>query len=149
VVSVVLVFLTAFFFGDSRVFGDLAFGDSVFFFGDFVDLAFAALAFLGDVASFLGLVVVVFLAVEEVDDVDTFFVATFLGEDLAVVVFLVVDFLVGVIDVFFELDVDLFFGDDGTVKPEVDCVVVVEVEDFFAVVFFFFLSLDCAPGISL
>jgi len=122
------------------------------FFGDLVDLAFAALAFLGDVASFLGLVVVGFLVVEEVEDVDTFFVTVFLGEDfVAVVVFLVVDFLVGVIDVFFELDVDLFLGDDGTVKPEVDCVelVVEEVEDFFAVGFFFFLSLDCAPGISL
>jgi len=59
--------LVAFFLGDSRVlgdFGDLAFGDSLFFFGDLVDLAFAALAFLGDVASFLGLdVVVVFFVV--------------------------------------------------------------------------------------
>jgi len=112
-----------FFLGDSRVFGDfgdLAFGDSLFFFGDLVVLALAALAFLGDVANFLGLdVVVVFLVVE------TFFVVAFFGDE--VVIFLegdlalVVDLLVGVIDVFFELDVDLFFGDEGTVKdPDVD-----------------------------
>lgn len=131
-----------FFFGDSRVFGDLAFGDSLFFFGDLVDFAFAALAFFGDVASFLvGLVVVVFLAVEEVD-VDGFFVMVFLGD--LVVDFLGADLLVGVIDVFFELDVDLFLGDEGTVNPEeVVVLVVVEVEDFLAVdFFFFFLSLD-------
>jgi len=140
-----------FFLGDSRVFGDfgdLAFGDSLFFFGDLVVLAFAALAFLGDVANFLGLVVVV---VFFVDVVEGFLVVAFFGDEvvdgfLVVVLAFVVDFL-GVIDVFLELVVDLFLGDEGTVRdPEVDCVEVVV--DFFVVVFFF-LSFDTAPGISL
>jgi len=58
--------------------------------------------------------------------------------DFLTVLALVVDLLVGVIDVFFELDVDLFLGDDGAVNedPDVDCVVVVE--DFFLMDFFFF-----------
>jgi len=119
--------LVTFFLGDSRVFGDfgdLAFGDSFFFFGDLVVLAFAALAFLGDVANFLGLdVVVVFFVVVVVVG---FFVTTFFGDEVVVGFFVVlafvVDFLVGVIDVFFELDVDLFLGDEGAVveDPDVD-----------------------------
>jgi len=125
------------FFGD---FGDLALGDSVFFLGDFVALAFAALAFLGDVASFLGLDVVVFLVVE------AFFATVFFG-DLA---FVAVDFLgdlVAVVDDFFELDVDLFLGEDGAVVevPDVACV---DVDVAFFVVDFFFLSF-LAPGASL
>jgi len=140
-----VAFLATFFLGDSRVFGDfgdLAFGDSLFFFGDLVVLAFAALAFLGDVASFLGLDVVVvgfFVA-------GAFFVVAFFGDevvDFLTVLGLVVDLLVGVIDVFFELDVDLFLGDDGAVNedPDVDCVEVV-VDFFLPLVdfFFFFLS---------
>jgi len=119
-----------FFLGDSRVFVDLVLGDSVF-------LALAALAFFGDVANFLGLVVVVFFVVGA-------FVVAFLGDlvvflgDLAVVV---------VVDDFFELDVDLFFGDEGTVVEEPDVDVDVDVEDFFTVVFFLSFSTD--PGISL
>jgi len=145
--------LADFFLGDSRVFlgdiGDLAFlGDSLFF-GDFVDLALAALAFLGDVASFLGLDAVVgFLAVVEV--VEVFFATGFLVE-----AFLEGDFLgdlVGVVDDFFELDVDLFFGEEGTVveDPDVTCVdVVVEVDDFLAEDFFFLATLPLDPGASL
>jgi len=127
--------------GDSLVFfGDLG----ALALGDFVDLAFAALAFLGDVASFLGLdVVVVFLVVVD----EAFFVAVFFG-DLA---FEAVDFLgdlVAVVDDFFELDVDLFFGEEGAVVdvPDVPCVVVV---DTFFVADFFFLTLFFDPGASL
>jgi len=143
--------------GDSFVFfgdlGDLAFGDSLFFFGDLVVLAFAALAFFGDVESFLVLVEVVDFLDEEDVEVEGFFVTVlvvaffgdlvdgdFLG-DLAVVV-----------DDFFELDVDLFFGDDGAVVevPDVACVEVVEeVDVFFAEVFFFFFSKSLAAGASL
>jgi len=136
--------LTAFFLGDSLFFGDfgdLAFGDSLFFFGDLVVLALAALAFLGDVASFLGLDTAGFLVAVEVE---AFFVVVFL-------VTFFVDFLgdlAVVVEDFFELDVDLFFGDDGAVVevPE-DCVVDVDV-DAFLVVDFFFLSF-LAPGASL
>jgi len=127
------------FFGDL---GDLAFGDSVFFFGDLVVLALAALAFLGEVASFLGLDC--FLIVV---DTAAFFVAVFL------VVAFFGDFLgdLAVVVAFFEFDVDLFFGDDGAVVdevPDVVCVVVEDVVDFLAVGFFFF-SFPLAPGASL
>jgi len=130
--------LVDFFLGDSLFFdgdlGDLAFGDSVFFFGDLVVLALAALAFLGEVASFFGLGV--FLTVV---DTGAFFVAIFL-----VVAFFgdLVDFLgdLAVVVAFFEFDVDLFFGDDGAVVvvPEVVCVVVEDVVSFLVVGFFFF-----------
>jgi len=160
--------LVDFFFGDSFVFfGDFGefvdlvfFGDSRVFFGDLVvdlvvDFALAALAFFGDVANFFGLVVVFF-------EGEDFFVGVFLG-DLAVVDvdvdFLVGDFVLGgdffgdltAVEVFLELDVDLFLGDEGAVveDPEVAWVVEVEeVEDFFEVDFFF-LSLVCDPGASL
>jgi hypothetical protein len=94
------------FFGDFGDFGDLGFfGDS--FFGDLVDLAFAALAFFGDV-DFLGLDdVVVFLVGDEVTFFVVVFLTVFLGD-------LGDDFL-GTIDVFFELEVDLFLGDEGAV----------------------------------
>jgi len=145
--------LEAFFLGDSLVFlgdfDDLAFfGDSLFFFGDLVVLALAALAFFGEVASFLGL------------DEDTFF-----GEDVEgflVAVFLVADFLVDLafvvvvffgeltaLDDFLELDVDLFLGDVEAVVdevPEVD-----EVDDVTVdfLVDDFFLSFILDPGASL
>jgi len=140
--------LTAFFLGDSLFFGDfgdLAFGDSLFFFGDLVVFALAALAFLGDVASFLGLDVAGFLVAVEVE---AFFVAVFLTTFFVDLVDFLGDLAV-VVEDFFELDVDLFFGDDGTVVevPE-DCVVDVDV-DAFLVVDFFFLSLFLAPGASL
>jgi len=144
--------LVDFFLGDSRVFlgdlGDLALGDSLFFLGDFVDLALAALAFLGDVASFLGLDSVVdFLAVV-VEDVDVFLATGFF-----VVAFFEGDFLgdfVGVVDDFLELDVDLFFGEDGAVEddPDPDVTVVVEV-DVFLVADFFLATLFLDPGASL
>jgi len=161
-------FFVDFFFGDSRVFfgdlGDLAFlalGDSLFFVGDLVDLvdlAFAALAFFGDVASFLGLEVVdAFLVEDEVDEDETFFVTGFFVVDEVDVVDFFGDFALaglvdlGVIDVFFELDVDLFFGDVLTCDedPEVVWVDVdfVEEEDLDFFVVDFFLSLD--PGASL
>jgi len=134
------------FFGD---FGDLAFGDSLFFFGDLVAVL-AALAFLGDVASFLGLEVVAFLVVDVVE-VEAFFATVFL-----VVAFFgdLVDFLgdlAVVVEDFFELDVDLFFGDEGAVVevPDEDCVVEVDDVVAFLVVDFFFLSLFLAPGASL
>jgi len=142
--------LTAFFLGDSLFFGDfgdLAFGDSLFFFGDLVVFALAALAFLGDVASFLGLEVAGFLVAVEVE-VEAFFVVVFLVTFLVDLVDFLGDLAV-VVEDFFELDVDLFFGDDGAVVevPE-DCVVDVDVEAFL-VVDFFFLSLFLAPGASL
>jgi len=142
-----LVFFATFFFGDPRVvffvvvfvvFGDLAFGDSTVFFGD---LAFATFAFLGDVASFFGLEVVVFLVVE----VEAFF-TTFLGDVVVDLDFVAVVFLgdlAVVVDDFFELDVDLFFGDEGAVE------VVVVVVVFFTVGVGFFLSLFTDPGVSL
>jgi len=107
-----VVFLEAFFLGDSRVFfgdfgdlGDLAlFGDSLFF-GDLVDLALAALAFFGEVASFLGLDVVDFLG----EDVEAFFVTVFLVPFLAFVAFFGD---LETVDDFVELDVDLFLGED-------------------------------------
>jgi len=112
-----VVDLGDFFLGDSRVFfGDLAFGDSVFF-GDLVDLAFAAFAFFGEV-DFFGLdVVVVFLVGDVAFFVVVFLVAVvdflaFVG-DLVEVVFL------GDVDAFFELDVDLFLGEEGAVVDEV------------------------------
>jgi len=151
---VVVEVLAAFFFGDSLVFfGDLAFfGDSLFFFGDFVDLALAALAFFGEVASFFGLDVVAFFG----EDVEAFFVAVFLVVDFLVDLAFVVVFFgeLTALDDFLELDVDLFLGDDltrGAVVdevPEVDEVVDVEVDDFF-VDDFFFLSLILDPGASL
>jgi len=118
--------LVDFFFGDSFFFGDFGdlldfFGDSLFF-GDLVVLALAALAFFGDVASFLGLDGAIFLVVVE-EEVEVFLatvflVASFFGDlDFeAVVVFFGDD--LGVIDVFLEFDVDLFFGDDGAVVVE-------------------------------
>jgi len=113
-----LVFLVVFFFGDPRVvfvvfgdFGDLDFGDSTFFEGDLVAFGFSALTFFGDVASFLGTDVVVFLVV----DGETFF-TTFFGDVVVVFLAFVVDFFEGdlavFVDDFFELDVDLFFGDE-------------------------------------
>jgi len=110
--------LVAFFFGDSLFFGDFGdldfFGDSLFF-GDLVVLALATLAFLGDVASFLGLDVVVFLVEVVIAFLATvFLVASFFG-DLTVVFF----GDLGEIDVFLELEVDLFFGDEGAVVDEV------------------------------
>jgi len=148
-VCVELVFFATFFLGDPRVdfvvvfvvfgdFGDLAFGDSTVFFGD---LAFATFAFLGDVASFFGLEVVVFLVVE----VEAFF-TTFLGDEVVVLDFVAVVFLgdlAVVVDDFFELDVDLFFGDEGAVE------VVVVVVVFFTTGVGFFLSLFTDPGVSL
>jgi len=140
--------LVTFFFGDSRVFlgdlgdlvlgvfGDLAFfGDSRVFLGDLGLETLAALAFLGEVASFFGLEGAFFV-------VDTFFVAvffvpTFLGDFVPV-------------PAFFDVEVDLFLvvltvDDEEVVDPEVDGAVVVVA--FFVDFFFFFLSFD--PGASL
>jgi len=114
--GLVVELLGAFFLGDSRGFlgdfvdlGDFAFfGDSLFL-GDLVD--FAALAFLGEVASLLGLDVVDFLGEVEAFLVAGFLLVDFLG-DLALVVVFFGDLAV-VVDVFFELDVDLL-GEDLT-----------------------------------
>jgi len=141
--------LSFFFDGDFGDLGDLVFfGDSLFF-GDFVVvLALATLAFFGDVASFLGLVVVVFL-VEEVVEVflaTVFLVSSFFGDLAFVVVVFFGD--LGVIDVFLEFEVDLFFGDDGAVVEDPEVLEVVVVDVFLVPDFFFFAStLD--PGASL
>jgi len=137
------------FFGDFGDLGDLAFfGDSLFFFGDLVDLALAALAFLGDVASFFGLDGA-FLTGDDVD-VEAFFVTVFLMIFFPDLAFDPI-FLGDLVADFFELDVDLFFGDDGAVVvvevPDVACVVVVAT--FLDEDFFFFLSLFLDPGASL
>jgi len=148
-------FLVDFFFGLSFFLGDFEgdlgdlvfFGDSLFF-GDFVVvLALATLAFLGDVASFLGLVVVflVEVVVEVFLATVVFLVSSFFGDLAFVVVVFFGD--LGVIDVFLELDVDLFFGDDGAVveDPEVPEVVV----EVFLVPDFFFFASTLDPGASL
>jgi len=122
--------------------GDLAFfGDSRVFFGDFGLETLAALAFLGEVASFFGLDGAFFVVVV----VEAFFVA----------VFLVPTFLDGdlvPVPAFFDVEVDLFFvvftvdEDDGVDVPEVEGAVVVVA---FFVDFFFFLSLPLSPGANL
>jgi len=144
--------LVDFFFGDSRVLGDLGdfvvvledldfFGDSRVL-GDLGFATFAAFAFLGEVASFLGLDGA--FLVGDVVVVEGFFVAIFL-----VPTFFEVDFgdLEPEVPAFFEVDVDLFLvvftvDEEGAVVEVPDGAVVTFLVDFF------FLSF-LRPGASL